>query len=308
MGTNEQKLEKIDIIEDKVDIVEKSQPKKVVKSSTNATLSNVEQKNVSKEANSYDILMRAIELNVDLDAFEKLVNLVEKVQIDKAKKEFYEAFSKFQSQVPPILKSSEVNMGAGRPRYNYASLYDIISKIQKPLGDNHLSYRWDVKNDDVMIEVTCILSHKGGYELQTSIAAPRDSSPGKSTVQAIASTITYLKRYTLISLLGIGTADPDDDAVSTIPENQKTTNNKEDKSVLLAEIKDKLDHCNDEETVKKIWSKYQKYSNDADVLNLFTEWRKKQAKKVEDAKKVEQKVRTSKIIDRKEDDSDELQL
>jgi hypothetical protein len=159
-----------------------------------------------------------------------------------------------------------------------------------------------------MIEVTCILSHKGGYELQTSIAAPRDSSPGKSTVQAIASTITYLKRYTLISLLGIGTADPDDDAVSTIPENQKTTNNKEDKSVLLAEIKDKLDNCNDEETVKKIWSKYQKYSNDADVLNLFTEWRKKQAKKVEDAKKVEQKVRTSKIIDRKEDDSDELQL
>ena len=284
------------------------QPKKVVKSSTNATLSNVEQKNVSKEANSYDILMRAIELNVDLDAFEKLVNLVEKVQIDKAKREFYEAFAKFQSQVPPILKTSEVNMGAGRPHYNYASLYDIISKIQKPLGDNHLSYRWDVKNDDVMIEVTCILSHKGGYELQTSIAAPRDSSPGKSTVQAIASTITYLKRYTLISLLGIGTADPDDDAVSTIPENQKIVDKKEDKSDLLAEIKDKLDHCPDEETVKKIWSKYQKYSNDADVLNLFTEWRKKQAKKVEDAKKVEPKVRTPKTIDRKEDDSDELQL
>ena len=284
------------------------QPKKVVKSSTNATLSNVEQKNVSKEANSYDILMRAIELNVDLDAFEKLVNLVEKVQIDKAKREFYEAFAKFQSQVPPILKTSEVNMGAGRPHYNYASLYDIISKIQKPLGDNHLSYRWDVKNDDVMIEVTCILSHKGGYELQTSIAAPRDSSPGKSTVQAIASTITYLKRYTLISLLGIGTADPDDDAVSTIPENQKIVDKKEDKSDLLAEIKDKLDHCNDEENVKKIWSKYQKYSTDADVLNLFTEWRKNQSKKVEDAKKVEPKVRTPKTIDRKEDDSDELQL
>lgn len=121
-------------------------------------------------------------------------------------------------------------------------------------------------------------------------------------MQAIASTITYLKRYTLISLLGIGTADPDDDAVSTIPENQKTTNNKEDKSVLLAEIKDKLDHCNDEETVKKIWSKYQKYSNDADVLKLFTEWRKKQAKKVEKTNK------PVKNIDRKEDDSDELQL
>ena len=77
---------------------------------------------------------------------------------------------------------------------------------------------------------------------------------------------------------------------------------------MLAEIKDKLDHCNDEETVKKIWSKYQKYSNDADVLNLFTAWRKDQSKKVEDAKKVEKTNKTVKTIDRKEDDSDELQL
>jgi hypothetical protein len=304
METQEQKIEKIDIIEDKVDIVEKKQPKKVVKSRENAALKNAEQK--SEELSGYDILMRAIELNVDLDAFEKLVNLVEKVQIDKAKREFYEAFAKFQSQVPPILKSSEVNMGAGRPRYNYASLYDIISKIQKPLGDNHLSYRWDVKNDDVMIEVTCILSHKGGYELQTSIAAPRDSSPGKSTVQAIASTITYLKRYTLISLLGIGTADPDDDAQSTLNIDKKQDIEGKDK--IIEQIKSELKNCKDEDGVKHIWRKYQKYSNDADVLNLFKEWRKKQAKKVEDAKKVEKTNKTVKTIDRKEDDSDELQL
>jgi len=50
------------------------------------------------------------------------------------------------------------------------------------------------------------------------------------------------------------------------------------------------------------FKKYQKYSNDADVLNLFTEWRKKQAKKVEKTNK------PVKNIDRKEDDSDELQL
>jgi len=250
------------------------QPKKVVKSSTNATLSNVEQKNVSKEANSYDILMRAIELNVDLDAFEKLVNLVEKVQIDKAKREFYEAFAKFQSQVPPILKSSEVNMGAGRPRYNYASLYDIISKIQKPLGDNHLSYRWDVKNDDVMIEVTCILSHSGGYELQTSIQATKDATPGKSNVQAIASTITYLKRYTLVSLLGIGTADPDDDAQATINVDKKQEINDKDK--IIEQIKNELKNCKDEDGVKRIWSKYQKYSSDKEILQVFTDWRKTQ--------------------------------
>jgi len=250
------------------------QPKKVVKSSTNATLSNVEQKNVSKEANSYDILMRAIELNVDLDAFEKLVNLVEKVQIDKAKREFYEAFAKFQSQVPPILKSSEVNMGAGRPRYNYASLYDIISKIQKPLGEANLSFRWEISNNNDIIEVTCILSHSGGYELQTSIQAGKDATPGKSNVQAIASTITYLKRYTLVSLLGIGTADPDDDAQATVNIDKKQEINDKDK--IIEQIKNELKNCKDEDGVKRIWSKYQKYSSDKDILQVFTDWRKNQ--------------------------------
>jgi len=267
-------MENLETTTTEIVVENEKQPKKVVKSSTNATLSNVEQKNVSKEANSYDILMRAIELNVDLDAFEKLVNLVEKVQIDKAKREFYEAFAKFQSQVPPILKSSEVNMGAGRPRYNYASLYDIISKIQKPLGDNHLSYRWDVKNDDVMIEVTCILSHSGGYELQTSIQATKDATPGKSNVQAIASTITYLKRYTLVSLLGIGTADPDDDAQATVNIDKKQEINDKDK--IIEQIKNELKNCKDEDGVKRIWSKYQKYSSDKEILQVFTDWRKNQ--------------------------------
>ena len=258
------------------------------------------------EINALYLIDRAIENNIDIEKFEKLISLAQMLEREKAKRDFYESFSKFQSSIPTIFKNSEVNMGYGKPKYNYATLSDIITNIQKPLGEANLSFRWDVKNDDVMIEVTCILSHKGGYELQTSIAAPRDSSPGKSTVQAIASTITYLKRYTLVSLLGIGTADPDDDAQSTLNIDKKQVINDKDK--IIKQIKSELKSCKDEDGVRRIWSKYQKYSNDADVLNLFTEWRKKQAKKVEDAKKVEQKVRTSKIIDRKEDDSDELQL
>ena len=258
------------------------------------------------EINALYLIDRAIENNIDIEKFEKLISLAQMLEREKAKRDFYESFSKFQSSIPTIFKNSEVNMGYGKPKYNYATLSDIITNIQKPLGEANLSFRWDVKNDDVMIEVTCILSHKGGYELQTSIAAPRDSSPGKSTVQAIASTITYLKRYTLVSLLGIGTADPDDDAQSTLNIDKKQVINDKDK--IIEQIKSELKSCKDEDGVRRIWSKYQKYSNDADVLNLFTEWRKKQAKKVEDAKKVEQKVRTSKIIDRKEDDSDELQL
>ena len=295
METQEQKIEKVDIIEDKVNIVEKNQQ--------------------NAEINALTLIDKAIEKDIDVDKFAKLVDIVKMLENEKSKRDFYEALSNFQGEVAPIKKLSRADMGYGKPKYNYAEFGEIVTTIQEPLKKHGLSYFFEIGNEPVVIKgekgediivefvaVTCTVAHKSGYEKNTTMSVQKDAGAGKSNVQAVGSTITYLKRYTLLALLGIGTADPDDDAVSTIPDNKKTINKKEDKSDLLAEIKDKLDHCNDEETVKKIWSKYQKYSTDADVLNLFTEWRKKQAKKVE---KTNKPVKT---IDRKEDDSDELQL
>lgn len=254
METNEQKIEKIDIIEDKVDIVEKKQ--------------------MNTEINALTLIDKAIEKDIDVDKFAKLVDIVKMLENEKAKRDFYEAFSKFQSSIPTIFKNSEVNMGYGKPRYNYATLSDIITAIQKPLGESNLSFRWEISNNNDIIEVTCILSHSGGYELQTSIQAGKDATPGKSNVQAIASTITYLKRYTLVSLLGIGTADPDDDAQSTINIDKKQ--DIVDKDKIISQLKSELKSCKDEESVKKIWSKYQKYSSDKEILQVFTDWRKTQ--------------------------------
>jgi len=254
METQVQKINKVDIIEDKVDIVEKNQG--------------------NSEINALTLIDKAIEKDIDVDKFAKLVDIVKMLENEKAKRDFYEALSNFQGEVPTITKKSEVNMGYGKPRYNYASLGDIITEIQKPLQKCGLSYHWRVNNDDSFIEVTCILAHKSGYELSTSISAAKDATPGKSNVQAIASTITYLKRYTLISLLGIGTADPDDDAQATVNIDKKQEINDKDK--IIEQIKNELKNCKDEDGVKRIWSKYQKYSSDKDILQVFTDWRKTQ--------------------------------
>lgn len=235
-----------------------------------------QQKNSTKvgEINALYLIDRAIENNIDIEKFEKLISLAQMLEREKAKRDFYESFSKFQSSIPTIFKNSEVNMGYGKPKYNYATLSDIITNIQKPLGEANLSFRWEISNNNDIIEVTCILSHSGGYELQTSIQAGKDATPGKSNVQAIASTITYLKRYTLVSLLGIGTADPDDDAQSTINVDKKQEIDGKDK--IIEQIKNELKNCKDEDGVKRIWSKYQKYSSDKDILQVFTDWRKTQ--------------------------------
>lgn len=235
-----------------------------------------QQKNATKvgEINALYLIDRAIENNIDIEKFEKLISLAQMLEREKAKRDFYESLSNFQGECPTVMKKSEVNMGYGKPHYNYASLGDIITEIQKPLQRCGLSYHWRVNNDDSFIEVTCILAHKSGYELQTSISAAKDATPGKSNVQAIASTITYLKRYTLISLLGIGTADPDDDAQSTLNIDKKQKINDKDK--IIKQIKSELKNCKDEDGVKRIWSKYQKYSSDKEILQVFTDWRKNQ--------------------------------
>ena len=235
-----------------------------------------QQKNSTKvgEINALYLIDRAIENNIDIEKFEKLISLAQMLEREKAKRDFYESFSKFQSSIPTIFKNSEVNMGYGKPKYNYATLSDIITAIQKPLGEANLSFRWEISNNNDIITVTCILSHSGGYELQTSIQAGKDATPGKSNVQAIASTITYLKRYTLVSLLGIGTADPDDDAQATVNIEKKQEINDKDK--IIEQIKSELKSCKDEDGVKRIWSKYQKYSSDKDILQVFTDWRKNQ--------------------------------
>lgn len=235
-----------------------------------------QQKNPARvgEINALYLIDRAIENNIDIEKFEKLISLAQMLEREKAKRDFYESFSKFQSSIPTIFKNSEVNMGYGKPKYNYATLSDIITSIQKPLGEANLSFRWEISNNNDIITVTCILSHSGGYELQTSIQAGKDATPGKSNVQAIASTITYLKRYTLISLLGIGTADPDDDAQATVNVNKKQDIEGKDK--IIEQIKNELKGCKDEDGVKRIWSKYQKYSSDKEILQIFTDWRKTQ--------------------------------
>ena len=79
------------------------------------------------------------------------------------------------------------------------------------LDENGLSFRHNIDNKENGIEVTCIIAHESGHSEQTSVLAPPDKSGSKNDIQAIGSSITYLKRYTLESICGIVTTDDDND-------------------------------------------------------------------------------------------------
>ncbi len=77
------------------------------------------------------------------------------------------------------------------------------------LAAHGFSHRWDTKQADGRIEVSCILTHNLGHSESTTLEASPDSSGKKNAIQQVASTVTYLQRYTLLAACGLATKDMD---------------------------------------------------------------------------------------------------
>jgi len=142
-----------------------------------------------------------------------LFELKEKVERYEAEKAFYRDLVAFQGVAPTVLKKKNVSFG--NTNYNHATLDQCVSAIREALIDagSGLSFTWETSVKDSTVIVTCIIRHELGHEKRTSLPAPPDTSGSKNAVQQVASTVTYLQRYTLLSAFGVATSDltPDDD-------------------------------------------------------------------------------------------------
>lgn len=157
------------------------------------------------------LLQQAIEKGLDVEQLEKLVGLQERWEENKARKQFFQAFTEFQSKCPEIRKSKQVKFK--ETEYKYAPLADITRQIAKTLDDCKLSYRWEIQDDEKTIKVTCLISHIEGHTERTTMTANPDTSGSKNAIQARGSAIEYMKRYTLIGALGLSTTDTDTDGM-----------------------------------------------------------------------------------------------
>lgn len=171
----------------------------------------IQENNVQVHNPDY-LLSLAVQQNFDVDKLEKLLALKEKWDAAQAKKAFISALTDFQNQCPDLRKTKKVSFGQGKAEYNYAPLGDIDRQIKGLMRSCGMSKRWEIKDIEKDIEVTCIITHIDGHSEMTTMKAAPDSTGSKNAIQAKGSTIEYLKRYTLIGALGISTADSDVDA------------------------------------------------------------------------------------------------
>ena len=166
---------------------------------------------VSTVATPAMLLQIAVQQGADLDKLERLMALQERYEASEARKAYAAAFSAFKAQAVVIIKNKSVTAGPLSGK-SYAELHAVVNAVTPALSQNGLSASWRLTKDEKdWIEVTCTLSHVMGHSESVSMGGPPDAGGAKNGIQARASTVSYLERYTIKAILGLAEQDDDKD-------------------------------------------------------------------------------------------------
>lgn len=157
-----------------------------------------------------ELLANAVQRGADLEYVRTLMDLKDRWEATEARKAFVVAMSAFKAEPIKILKSKRVDISGGA-KFSHATLADVVDGVCVALSAHGLSHKWETKQEAGMISVTCIITHESGHSERVTLSAPPDDSGKKNSIQQVASTVTYLERYTLMAACGLAAKDMDDD-------------------------------------------------------------------------------------------------
>lgn len=161
------------------------------------------------------LLQLAVQQGADLEKLERLMALQERYEANEARKAYNEALAGFKAEPLTVRKNKAVGYTTREGDfvgYKHAELSEVVDAVSPALSKHGFSFRWDVEQSKDWITVTCILRHAKGHSEQIKMGGPPDASGKKNAIQQIASTTSYLQRYTLKAITGVAEAGDDDDA------------------------------------------------------------------------------------------------
>ena len=180
------------------------------------------------------MLELAVKQGAGLDRLQQLMDLQERWEASQARKAYNDAFSKFKAEAVRIIKNRTVTDGPLKGK-SYAELFAVVNAVTPALSANGLSASWKITKDEpTWIEVTCFITHIGGHVESVSMGGPPDVGGAKSAIQARASTVSYLERYTLKAITGLSEQNDDTDGRDTTV--YITANQVADLEALLTEV------------------------------------------------------------------------
>lgn len=112
------------------------------------------------------------------------------------------------AEMPSIPKANKADLGSHK--YSYADLGDGVDLVRPILAQHALGVTQAPITTEHGVTVVTTILHSSGQRVSAALAM----KPGANTPQAVGSAITYARRYSLFSILGLATEDDDGKAAS----------------------------------------------------------------------------------------------
>lgn len=157
------------------------------------------------------MLSVAVSKGMSPETIKGFMDLQERWEKAQALRAYNEAFAAFKAEAVQVIKNKTVADGPLKNK-SYAELHAIVDAATPFLSKHGLSASWRVTKDEKeWIEVTCILTHIKGHSETCTLGGPPDAGGAKNAIQARASTVTYLERYTFKGVTGLAEKGDDND-------------------------------------------------------------------------------------------------
>lgn len=158
---------------------------------------------------------------------------------EQKKTSIYARFVKAQSEFPLVEKDKTANaFGGGKRGYNFADINSILNVVLPILNRHGLCLMQTLTTEGDRIGISCTLASVDGETIQSPFFFVKTSGLQQSGVQADGSAITYIRRYALVTFLGIAYGVEDDDGrkatLTQVVRNAAEAGQKEFNSVLAS--------------------------------------------------------------------------
>jgi len=146
------------------------------------------------------------------DALGKVLAMYERMEAQRAAKDFAAAFAAVQAEMPSVQATRAVPGNGGEIRYTFAPFDEIMRTVQPILARHGFSVSFDSRIEEGRMVALCTLTHASGHSRTNQFAVRGGKGPpGTNDAQADGSNRSYARRYALCDALNIS-IDHDTDA------------------------------------------------------------------------------------------------
>lgn len=153
------------------------------------------------------IIRVSSEPGFDPGKIRELWEIKKDIDQQNSKASFYRAMQAVQEEIRPVLRDSKGNNS------RYARLEAIDRRI-RPIYTHHgFSMTFGARTDTPgTLCITCEVMHRDGYHAHYELPGALDAgNKAKSDIQAVGSTVTYLRRYLTCLIFNVVLTDDEDD-------------------------------------------------------------------------------------------------